>query len=63
LAVNTDKECIQGGAGGLQPPYSHGSHGAPQRFSTINEGEEEEKEEEEEGKERREEEERKMSLS
>ena len=45
----------QGVLGVLQPPYSHGTHGAPQYFSSMSE-----EEEKEEGK-RREEEERKMS--
>ena len=53
------------GQGGLEPPYPHGSNGAPpkppQEFSTMNEEEEEEKEEEEEEKVRREEEEGKIS--
>ena len=49
------------GAGGLEPPLPHGSYGAPQEFSTMNEEEEEEKEEEKEV--RMEEKEEKISLS
>ena len=52
------------GAGGIEPPYPHGSNGAPlppQEFSTMNEGEEEEKKEEEEEKVRSEEEEGEIS--
>ena len=51
---------IQHGGRGARAPCPHGSNGAPQEFSTMNEEEEEEKEDEEE-KVRREEEEGKIT--
>ena len=32
-----------GGAGGLEPPYPHATHGSPQHFSSMSEEEEEER--------------------
>jgi len=32
-----------GGAGGLEPPYPHATHGSPQHFSSMSEEDEEER--------------------